>query len=109
MDSFAAPPACQHRGSLRRKNFSPCLNSSESSGGWPISEFVAGILSIGGGSSLGREGPSVQLAGAVASNRPRWPVKPNKAGALPLRPAPPPDWRLRSACRVTQSDDLGGR
>ena len=29
---------------------------------------VAGILSIGGGSSLGREGPSVQLAGAVGSN-----------------------------------------
>jgi CIC family chloride channel protein len=31
-------------------------------------KFVAGILSIGGGSSLGREGPSVQLAGAVGSN-----------------------------------------
>ena len=31
-------------------------------------KFVAGVLSIGGGSSLGREGPSVQLAGAVASN-----------------------------------------
>jgi len=31
-------------------------------------KFVAGIVSIGGGSSLGREGPSVQLAGGVASN-----------------------------------------
>ncbi len=31
-------------------------------------KFVAGVLSIGGGSSLGREGPSVQLAGGVASN-----------------------------------------
>ena len=31
-------------------------------------KFVAGVLSIGGGSSLGREGPSVQLAGAVSSN-----------------------------------------
>jgi chloride channel protein, CIC family len=31
-------------------------------------KFIAGILSIGGGSSLGREGPSVQLAGAMGSN-----------------------------------------
>ena len=31
-------------------------------------KFIAGALSIGGGSSLGREGPSVQLAGAVSSN-----------------------------------------
>lgn len=31
-------------------------------------KFVAGVLSVGGGASLGREGPSVQLAGAVASN-----------------------------------------
>jgi CIC family chloride channel protein len=31
-------------------------------------KFVAGVISVGGGSSLGREGPSVQLAGALASN-----------------------------------------
>jgi CIC family chloride channel protein len=31
-------------------------------------KFVAGLLSIGGGASLGREGPSVQLGGVVASN-----------------------------------------
>ncbi len=31
-------------------------------------KFVAGVLSVGGGCSLGREGPSVQLAGGVASN-----------------------------------------
>jgi chloride channel protein, CIC family len=31
-------------------------------------KFVAGIISIGGGSSMGREGPCVQLAGGMASN-----------------------------------------
>jgi chloride channel protein, CIC family len=31
-------------------------------------KFIAGIISIGGGASLGREGPSVQLAGAFGSN-----------------------------------------
>lgn len=30
-------------------------------------KFVGGALSVGGGSSLGREGPSVQLAGGLAS------------------------------------------
>ena len=31
-------------------------------------KFVAGIISIGGGASLGREGPSVQVGGGMASN-----------------------------------------
>jgi chloride channel protein, CIC family len=31
-------------------------------------KFLAGVLSIGGGSSLGREGPSVQIGAGVASN-----------------------------------------
>ena len=31
-------------------------------------KFVTGILSIGGGASLGREGPTVYVAGGVASN-----------------------------------------
>src|SRR6201986_3007689 len=31
-------------------------------------KFIAGVLSVGGGASLGREGPSVQLAATVASN-----------------------------------------
>jgi CIC family chloride channel protein len=37
---------------------------------WPVVwvKFLGGALSVGGGSSLGREGPSVQLAGGLASN-----------------------------------------
>ncbi len=31
-------------------------------------KFLAGALSVGGGSSLGREGPSVHMAGGLASN-----------------------------------------
>ena len=41
---------------------------------WRIAwvKFLAGVLSVGGGSSLGREGPSVQIAGTVASNLAAW-------------------------------------
>ncbi|HEX4120187.1 MAG TPA: chloride channel protein [Verrucomicrobiae bacterium] len=37
---------------------------------WRIAwvKFVAGVVSIAGGASMGREGPSVQLGGALASN-----------------------------------------
>lgn len=37
-----------------------------------IAKFVAGVLSIGGGCSLGREGPTVHIAGALASNMAGW-------------------------------------
>jgi CIC family chloride channel protein len=35
-------------------------------------KFVAGVLAVGGGSSLGREGPSIQIAGTVASGVSGW-------------------------------------
>lgn len=37
---------------------------------WRIAwvKFIGGVLSVGGGSSLGREGPTVQLGGALTSN-----------------------------------------
>jgi CIC family chloride channel protein len=31
-------------------------------------KFIAGVLAVGGGSSLGREGPSIQIGSTVASN-----------------------------------------
>jgi CIC family chloride channel protein len=37
-----------------------------------IAKFFAGIITVGGGSSLGREGPSVHIAGAIASNLAGW-------------------------------------
>jgi CIC family chloride channel protein len=35
-------------------------------------KFIAGVLAVGGGSSLGREGPSIQIAGTVASGLSGW-------------------------------------
>jgi chloride channel protein, CIC family len=37
-----------------------------------IAKFFGGVLSIGGGCSLGREGPTVHLAGALTSNIAGW-------------------------------------
>jgi chloride channel protein, CIC family len=37
-----------------------------------VAKFLAGVLSIGGGCSLGREGPTVHLAGALTSTIAGW-------------------------------------
>lgn len=37
-----------------------------------VVKFLAGALSVSGGSSLGREGPSVQISGGLASNLAGW-------------------------------------
>src|SRR5260370_42502058 len=37
-----------------------------------LAKFFAGAISIGGGCSLGRGGPTVYIAGALASNIARW-------------------------------------
>lgn len=49
-----------------------------------IVKFIAGAITIGGGSSLGREGPSVHIAGSLASNLAGWMGTPkqNRRSAL---------------------------
>ncbi|MGE0450455.1 MAG: chloride channel protein [Vicinamibacterales bacterium] len=37
-----------------------------------IGKFITGVLCVGSGHSLGREGPSVQIGGAIASTIGRW-------------------------------------
>jgi len=62
---------------------------------WRIAwvKFVAGIVSIGGGQSLGCEGPSMQLAGAVSSNL---------AGLGGGKPSRTGAWRRRARRRAWQ-------
>jgi CIC family chloride channel protein len=45
-------------------------------------KFLAGALSVGGGTSLGREGPSVHLAGGLASNLGGWLGEPKQTRRL---------------------------
>ena len=46
-------------------------------------KFIAGIVSIGGGASLGREDPSVQLAGTLGSNLAAMTERSNKIAGPP--------------------------
>lgn len=62
-------------------------------------KFVAGIVSIGGGCSLGREGPAVQLAGALASNLGVWPASRSKTAGSARRQALLQDLLRRSTRR----------
>jgi len=38
----------------------------------PIGKFITGVLCVGSGQSMGREGPSVQIGAGLASNVGRW-------------------------------------
>src|SRR5665647_238343 len=53
----------------------------------PIGKFLTGVLCIGSGHSIGREGPSVQIGAGLASSVGRW---------LRLSPEPPPHRRRQS-------------
>ncbi|HEX6323104.1 MAG TPA: chloride channel protein [Vicinamibacterales bacterium] len=49
----------------------------------PIGKFLMGVLCIGGGHSVGREGPSVQIGAGVASMVGQWvPLPPERLKAL---------------------------
>lgn len=49
----------------------------------PIGKFLMGVLSIGGGHSVGREGPSVQIGAGLASVIGRWvPLPPQRLKML---------------------------
>ena len=56
-----------------------------------IAKFFAGVISIGGGCSLGREGPTVHIAGALASNIAGGSASPNRDGAPHSCPVQPQD------------------
>src|ERR1700745_2268348 len=51
----------------------------------PLGKFITGVLCIGSGHSMGREGPSVQIGGGIASGVGQWLVaSPQRhAGAHP--------------------------
>ena len=66
-------------------------------------KFVAGVLSIGGGCSLGREGPSVQLAGGASSILAGALGKQSKSVGWRLRRALPLVSPLRSILRLLPS------
>ncbi|MFO1497992.1 MAG: chloride channel protein [Verrucomicrobiota bacterium] len=53
-------------------------------------KFIAGALTVGGGSSLGREGPSVHISSGLASTWPGCWVNPNRTDGGQLRPGRPP-------------------
>lgn len=68
-----------------------------------VVKFLAGVLSVGGGLSLGREGPTVQLAGGMAS------VLGGKIGLINFRRRTHhPMWCCCGPCRGAQCADCCG-